>query len=419
MQRIASELNGESIEYESIEGEDSSINAVKLSATQGEIDDVNTAISSGLSSNIRQYEIKLEQGELSPEDAITFNNGVSSYDSENDKYLATYSSRLNLRADVETAWYMDFTSNTTSRSTQYQGFGKKYSTSVFGNINVYARQRKAQTPYKLTITRVYDNSENEPVQLIDFISSSYVLPSAPAVANYTFNGYKVGNETKQPNETISISGDTEITANYTFNGSADCAINAVPLEGGVGFSNSVAYNTKISLKGGNNAYAWVELVKNGRETDWRPFYIGANVSFYSIESTTLKAVTKEEFDAYSFKLPLINNKQSNAILSSEKVVFNGQIVYTNREDVVEYGILIGNATNPEYEIGAGDVVLENSGVNADYIVRRCKSTKLVGANQFTITVKNLSGVIAYRGYIIYQSANGLITEYTDLTYQTI
>ena len=234
-----------------------------------------------------------------------------------------------------------------------------------------------------------------------------------------FNGYIIGGETKQAGESIALSEDSEITASYTFNGSADCAVKATALENGTGFNNSVAYNTKIELKGGDNAYAWVELIKDGKNTNYRPFYIGADLVFYTTESITLTAVTREEFESFGFTIPTINNKQSNALVSSGKTVFNGQIVYNDFEDVVEYGILIGKANDEEYEFSEDELVLENSGTKADYSIRRCKSTKLVGANQFTIRVSNLSGNIAYRGYIIHRTENGLITEYTDVAVQTI
>lgn len=419
LQRIAGGLNGENISYESVDGSTSSITAVDISATQSEIDDINTTITTGLSTKIKQYDIKLKQGTLSEDDGITFNNSTNSYDAQNDKYRATYSSRMNLNADTETAWFIDFNTNTMSRTTQYQGFGTYFSTTVLGNVNIYAHQRTEENPYKLTIKRVYSNLENEPIQLIDFVPSTYTLPAAPAIANYTFGGYTVGNQTKQPNEEITLSKDITITANYTFNGEANCAVNATARTNGTGFSNSVAYNTRIALKGGDDAYGWVELVKDGKGTNWRPFFIGANPVYYATESITLKAVTKEEFDEYAFKLPTINIKQSDALISSGKTIFNGQLVYNNVEDVVEYGILIGISTDSEYELGERDVVLENSGTNANYTVRRCKSTKRVGANQFTISVSNLSGEIVYRGYIIYNTSNGLITEYTDIAVQTI
>ena len=419
LQEVAGILNGTNIDYESIEGESAAITAVKVSATQKDIDDVNRVLASGLNTKIKQYDIKLMEGTLSTENGITFNNSTNSYDSVNDKYRATYASKLNLRADVETAWYMDFNTNTTRMSTQYQGFGEKYSATVFGNINIYAHQRNASTPYKLTIKRSYSNNTKEPIQQIDFVSSSYLLPEAPAIANYVFNGYIVGNETKQPNTAITVSDDTEISASYTYNGAANYAVTATARTNGTGFTNSVAYNTRIVLRGGDNAYGWVELIKDGTGTNWRPFYIGANLVYYATETTTLKAVTKAEFDEYLFKLPAINLKQSDAIISDGKTVFNGQIVYSNAEDIVEYGILLAYATDAEYELDERDVVLENSGVNTDFIVRRCKSTKLVGANQFTISVKNLSGEIVYRGYIIHKTSNGLITEYTDIAFQTI
>ncbi len=415
---IAGGLSGENISYENIEGDSSTISAVDVSATQDEIDDVNRVIANGLSTNIKQYDIKLKQGTLSEGDGVTFNNSTNSYDSENDKYRATYSSKLNLKADTETAWFMDFNTNTMSRTTQYQGFGTKFSTIVIGNVNVYAHQRTGATPYKLTIKRHYNNQANEPIQLIDFVSS-YTLPAAPAIANYTFDGYTVGNATKYPDDEITLSGDTEIIANYTFNGEANCAVSATALENGTGFSNSVAYNTRIALRGGDNAYGWVELIKDGTGTNWRPFYIGANPVYYATESTTLKAVTKAEFDEYAFRLPTINIKQSDALISSGKTVFNGQLVYNNLDDIIEYGILVANSKSDSYVLDERDVVLENSGANENFNVRRCKSTKRVGANQFTISVGNLSGEIVYRGYIIHNTSNGLITEYTDIAVQNI
>lgn len=419
MKNMAATLSGNSISYESVEGESASITPIRESAEQKDVDDINTAITSGLNSNIRKYDIKLCEGELNEKNGISFINGTGTYNSESNKYSSTYGTTLVLNSDSETAWYMDFTSSTTSRTTQYQGFGKRFSTHIFGNVNVYARQRTNENPYKLTIKRAYSNSTANPVQLIDFVSNSYVLPDALAVPNYVFNGYIIGGETKQAGESVALSEDSEITASYTFNGSADCAVKATSLENGTGFNNSVAYNTKIELKGGDNAYAWVELIKDGKNTNYRPFYIGADLVFYTTESITLTAVTREEFESFGFSIPTINNKQSNALVSSGKTVFNGQIVYNDFEDVVEYGILIGKANDEEYEFSEDELVLENSGTKADYSIRRCKSTKLVGANQFTIRVSNLSGNIAYRGYIIHRTANGLITEYTDVAVQTV
>ena len=415
---VSSTLNGVSVEYESIEGESPSITAVKTGVTQQEVDDVNSAISTRISNSIRMYDVKLMEGTLKSEGGITFNNGTNVYVSESDKYRATYSTKLNLKADVETAWYMDFASNTTSRGKQYQGFGKSFSTPVFGSVNVYARQRSKQNPYKLTIIRRYDNSANEPVQLVDF-TSSYTLPAAPAVANYVFNGYIVGGETKQAGAEITLSEDTVITASYTFSGEANCTVSATPLENGTGFSNSVTYNTRIELKGGDGAYGWVELIKDGKETNWRPFYIGANLVYYATESTTLKAVTKDEFDSYKFKLPAINNKQSSAILSSGKAVFNAQIVNRSTDDIVEYGLLVAKITTDDYELGKKDIILENVGTQSDYLLRRCKSTKLVGAKQFTINVSGLTGNIVSRGYIIYRTSAGLETVYSEPVYQTL
>ena len=415
---VSAGLNGENLSYESIDGESASIKAVKINATQKEIDDINNIISEALYAKIKQYEIKLEEGVVKTSNGISFNNGTSSYDSVNDKYTATYSTRLTMTADVETAWYMDFSTDKTARGIQYQGFGKSFSTPVFGNVNVYAHQRTNETPYKLTIIRRYSNKETSPVQLVDF-ASTYTLPAAPVVANYNFNGYIVGGETKQAGAVITLSEDTVITASYTFNGEANCAVVATARANGIGFNDSVTYNTRIELKGGDDAYAWVELVKDGKETNWRPFYIGKNLVFYAAESITLKAVTEEEFNAFKFKIPNVNNKQSAAIVSSGKVIFNGQIVFNSSDDIVEYGMIVAKASTPGYAISDSELVLENVGNQGDYVVRRCKSTKLVGANQFTIIISGLTGDAVSRGYIIYKTAKGLVTVYSDIVEQTV
>jgi hypothetical protein len=82
--------------------------------------------------------------------------------------------------------------------------------------------------------------------------------------------------------------------------------------------------------------------------------------------------------------------------------------------ILEYGYLIGREVT---RMPAEDeLVLTNSGTNDEYRIIRAKSTKLVGANQFTVAVSKLSGDVIYRGYITYQvgGANGkIVTVYTD------
>ena len=62
------------------------------------------------------------------------------------------------------------------------------------------------------------------------------------------------------------------------------------------------------------------------------------------------------------------------------------------------------------------VVIENSGKHTDegYQILRAKSTKLVGASQFTISVTSLPSEYIYRGYAIYKDAKGnLQTVYSE------
>ncbi|MBR3737495.1 MAG: hypothetical protein IKN26_02040, partial [Eubacterium sp.] len=183
----------------------------------------------------------------------------------------------------------------------------------------------------------------------------------------------------------------------------------------------VMYNTKINVSD-ENAYGWAELIKDGKNINYRPYYIGSDMGFYAIETATIKALTKAEWDSFNFSLPAINIKQNDALIvtSADKTraIFNGQTVIDKNSSVLEYGLLIGKektAPLDEYNL-----TIDNVGSTSAYSVIRAKSTKSIGANQFTISVTSLSGNIAYRGYLIYQSPSGEIkTIYTDVSHQSI
>ena len=410
------------VSYENIDGDSVSITPVATSATQEDIDGIIQTIAEEFTDNIKLYDVKLVQGTVSETDGITFVGGKHTYDSVNDKYRATYSSMLTLKADEETAWYMDFSSSANSavRAVRYQGHGKTFSTYVFGNINIYAHQRTEETPRLITMVASYSNSSSKALLAVDFVEAEYTLPEAQVIANYTFTGYTVGGEDKSAGQKVTLTEDTEIICNYEFNGYNNLNIAATALDNGTGCNlENVSYNTKLELKGGDGAYAWVELVKDGTGENWRPFYIGANPTCYATESTTLKAVTKDEFDSYGFKLPAVNAKQSEAMVSSGKVVFNGQLVFTGADDIVEYGIILAKPVSEGYKVKDSDIVLENLGTNEDFKVRRYKATKLVGAKQFTVSINGLTGDVTSRGYVIYRTPAGLVTAYSDTVEQII
>ena len=168
------------------------------------------------------------------------------------------------------------------------------------------------------------------------------------------------------------------------------------------------YNEKVELEGGNGAYAWVEATDD-TGLHFRPFYIGKNVSMFASEPTELKAVTEEQFNAYGFTLPAINLRKGGTVKSGEKTIFNAQLVAGNA-DVQEYGILVGTGNITEDMLN-----IENSGTHEDYRVLRAKSTRLVGANQFSIAINNLPDGYKYRGYVIYENGdNEFVTNYTDI-----
>ncbi|MBE6741193.1 MAG: hypothetical protein E7570_02725 [Ruminococcaceae bacterium] len=390
----------------------STISAFKETATQQNIDDATRTLLDALYVSVQKYSVTTS-GAITD---ASFQNGTSTGDES--PYTATYGSTVIAYTDIdETAWYMDFTSGSTVRTRQFQGVGESFKARVFGNINLYAETRSNETPNKINIHRVYsNNSETSALQLMTFVGSSYTLPSAKACPNYDFVGYYIGYNTDtlySEGDVISVTGDTRIQAYYEFNGSADCAVNATALENGTGFNDSVAYNTKISISGGDNAYGWVETV-DASLGKYRPFAIGSDITLLVSESITLTAVTKDEFDAFGFTLPAINMRKEGVMTEGNKVIFNAQIVETG-DKIREYGVVIGIPKNG-YEIDPDDITVENAGEYDDFNIVRAKSTKKVGANQFSIGINGLAGKdFKYKGYVTYEKVNGeFVTLYSEL-----
>ena len=294
------------------------------------------------------------------------------------------------------------------KKTAYAGYGKTYTGKVLGTTTIKA-VKKGAGESRVKIIRKYGDTpvtEKSPIQVVEYVStgSSYTLPTAPAIALNTFDGYYIGETKYAAGASVTIGADTEVYARYTPNADADCAINA---EGGSEtYAQTVKYNDKVSLTGAANTYGWVEKID---ATHYRPFYIGKDVSFFATESTELLAVTS--FSGYNFSLPAVNIRKSGVIKNGTRTTINGQLV-TNGVNVKEYGILIGA---PSSKNGATPVaptpeqiIIENSGQHTGWAVYRAKSTTLVGANQYTITMNNLPEGYIYRGYMIYEDSKGAL-----------
>ena len=330
------------------------------------------------------------------------------------QYRATYNNTAVFTTDTDdTAWYMEYTSSTASRSKQYQGKGDTYTTQVIGDITVYAETRSNATPNKVSIVRDYGNDVYR-IQQISYVSNSFELPDAPAISGYTFEGYFIGENSVS--SSIDISDDVVVTAKYEAKTSGEYSVIVKSTNGDTLYAKEADdYNTKVTVSD-DNAYAWVE--KTG--STYRPYYIGSELTFYVTESTDIKAVTQAEFEAYNFTLPCINVRRS-AIRTEQtekgtKGYFNGQIVNdpSGETTILEYGYLVAIKNNSLPK--ENELVLENAGTHDDYRIIRAKSTKPVGANQFVVSVNKLSDTVIYRGYITYQtgSQNGVIkTVYTD------
>ena len=384
---------------------------------QSTIDSVSDFLLSTLNEHIRMYSVELAQGNAE----IGFNGtGKNVSTSDPKKFRATYNSTAVFSTDTElTAWYMEYTSSTTGRTKQYQGYGEKYATKVFGNVKIYAVS-KTESNHEVLILRDYaqDNS-HKAVQLLDYVESSFTLPAPQAIPFYTFDGYYIGN-TKVEGE-LEITRDTTIKAKYIPDETKDCAVTIKDTNGDNLFSDTVKYNTKISVSD-PDAYGWIELIKDGKNINYRPYFIGSELNLFAAETTTLLAVTQEEWNDFDFVLPAINVKQNDALVvsSDDKVrtIFTAQTVTDGSSDILEYGLLIGK--EKAGALNEYNLTVDNIGSNDDYSIIRAKSTKSSGANQFSISVTSLSGNIAYRGYLIYQAPSGEIkTIYSDVSHQSI
>ncbi|MBR1763623.1 MAG: hypothetical protein IJ731_09730, partial [Eubacterium sp.] len=394
------------------------IKVLKNNVSQSLVDAVTSLLQSSATTHIKKYKIQIAEGNVSDKNGVTFNGGTHSYDASENAYYATYGTRVNFKADsADTAWYMEFDSTTSGRDSAYAGSGKYYSVEVIGNLSVSVKSL-SESNKLLSIRRVYSDSNNSPVQLTDYVSGDYTLPKAPALPYYNFEGYEIDGETYEEGDVIQVLDDTYVKANYVADSKAEFAVNVEGADG----STTKAYNDKVSLKGNEDTYAWLELVKDGKNK-YKPFYIGKDAEFFVTESITLKAVSEEEFISGGYKLPAINIRQDGGYViqteTSQKVTFNGQVVTDGSATIVEYGILLGKAT-ANGSLSANDVKLENIGTSDNYKLSRFKSTKDVGAHQFTIGVTGLRGDVIYKGYIIYKTPSGSTsTVYTDPIIETL
>ena len=387
------------------------ISVLKGDVSQQAINDATSTIVTGLNVRTKSYPItKSDEGDTSFD--------ISARTGTYEDGSATYGTTLICDSeDEETAWYLEIQTGSMHKKMAFQHYGARLKTKVLGETTIKAVKKQSDTQKTVRVIRKYGDeviTDDKPLhlQLVDYVDggSDFTLPAAPAIAYYTFDKYYIGETGYAPGANVTINDDTDIYARYTANPDAEYAVTATARTGGTDFNDSVAYNTKIELEGGSNAYAWVEE-SDSTGTHFRPFFIGSDVSFFANETTNLKAVTKAEFDAYKFNLPTINLRKSGVTTVNGKTTFNAQIV-PNGVNVQEYGILIAAPTgsSPAASIDETKVIIENSGEHPSegYSVLRAKSTRLVGANQFAIAVNSIPSGYVYRGYLIYSDSDGTL-----------
>lgn len=386
----------------------STINVVDDNVSQQDVNDATTGILTALSNSIKKYNIVAD-------------SGVTSIGSNNGTYAdgkATYGTKMTFRSDDDdTAWYLDITSGSVHKKNAFYGYGDKLEVKTIGAITVTTVRRNG-TQKRVRILRNYYNNdvklEGQPIEFADFVDSgtSYTLPAAPAYAYYDFNGYYIGGVKYNAGATVTISADTDIIARYDASDSS-CAITATDINGDSIPTSSVKYNEKVELDGGEGTYGWIEQVGD----TYRPFYYGREFTMYAAESTNLVAVNETNFKKYG-SVPCVNLRQGGVVTSGTKTTFNAQLVAIDMDAVQEYGILVAApSTKGGYEAitpTASQIIVENSGQQQGFAIVRAKSTKLVGANQFAISVNNLPAGYKYRGYVIYSDGSSLQTAYSDV-----
>ena len=389
-----------------VEYGDDYINVVNGITTQAKAEEATGVILGALNSCIKRY-------------AVT-RNGFSNYGIKNGTEKnggINYGATLTCDSgSAETAWFIEIETSSMHKYLAFQKYGRELETKILGRTVVNAVKRDATNNCRIMITRSYGD-ERAPVQYANFVANGteFELPSAPSVAYYHFEGYKYKNGANINTSTITINGDTEIVAVYSQNNTLSCSVNAKDINEITIPTDSVAYNEKVVLDGGEGTYGWLEKIG----TTYRPFYIGRKVSFFATESIVLEAVDEETFNSYG-SIPCVNLRQSGVVTADSKKVFNAQLV-PGDADVREYGILIAA---PSSKGGAeartpldSEIIIENSGQQAGYAILRAKSTKLVGANQFSIVVSGaLPEGYKYRGYVIYQYKGALQTAYSEVMY---
>ena len=414
------------------------INVIADSVTQKNVNAATTTILSALTTSIKQYKIYASDGVT-----VSGNNGTYNVASDSEitaetalgeghegyKGKGTYGVKLTFDSgSADTAWYMSYDSSSANRSEQYLGFGQRVQTGVQGNLHVRAVSKSNSNPYKVTINRNYsDNSSTHGINSIDYAADTYTLPAAPAIAYYTFTNYTYNGNTYNVGDTITgINNNIVINANYTkaVDNAFTVKVSTTSGNGDVfGGANgqTAAYNTKIEGSDAS-AYAWVEVLVGGAE---KLFYVGSDLTYFVTESITLKAITKAQYDAAGYTgVPAVKVKASGAVVSDagagkHKLTVTGQYV-NNGYEILEYGVLVGKATSGT--LTDDDMIVENSGTQEGYKILRAKSTKLVGANQFTIGVNlpaSFTGDYKFRGYLLYKNGDQIETVYCDVVNSTI
>ena len=433
IQVLSGAIKGEDVEYTDKNSVKHTIQTLNNDATASDVDSVTSLCLSSLSDHMIDYTITLEEGNYSTEIEPVVADGKYSGKIETVTARSVYKGKANTRAVItastpETAWYMSYkgADGKTRRSKQYQGYGQEFSTSVIGNISIYAVQATNDKPNKVSIARdLGDNQSTHGISCIDFAGSSFVLPTPNIVPYYTFVNYTYNGVEYNPGDAISgITKDVRVVANYKASAYSPYAIKVTgvgAIEGNL-FNDSAKYNQKIEVKD-DSAYAWVETPEGG---SGRIYYIGKDLTFYANDSANIQAITKAEYDAgisnSIYKVPSINLRASgfnvaDAGSGKKKLTFNANYVNGNYS-VVEYGILLGKETSGS--MTDDDLIVENTGNKGTYNVLRAKSTKLVGANQFTIGVNtNMTGSFRYRAYLIYQDGNKLTTVYSPVINDSI
>lgn len=351
-------------------------------------------------------------------DAVV-DNGISLELQDYDVYVdgvkyGTY--KFGQQADVDfnknCAIYYAYTSNTAENTAKYYTTDSVIHFIVKGNTYLTTKADTGASSVKVT----YVNGLKNKVTDTDYVStgSQITLPEAPAVAYYSFTGYKVDGVNYQPGAKVTVSQATTIVANYELDQPEQFTITVINENGEFDSRDITAsYNEKIDLSV-SGAYVWTVLSMDDLDTWYndpesapgveKVLAYGENYSFFANDNVAIVCYTEdgfqEEIDLGTVDTLHLDENGSSVTLRESLVDADtkwsiiGTYAIPAGATLVENGILFSKNQSAD---------LKMSNVDSSTVYRFKSSQHTVG-NQFVISIKKPAAAtpVKYQAYTIYE-----------------